>query len=148
VAAAEKSRILKELNDQWTALAASLPGDIAAIHERIDRLSDKSNKKQTQGIDLDAAKTGAEEATTLWTKAQAAFAAGNLGEAVSAAKDVKEKAEAVAAALKLELPATAPAQAAGASRMTWPHSAKNTCRKCSIVHSSARDARTPPGLTA
>jgi hypothetical protein len=104
VAAAEKSRILRELNDQWTGLAASLPGDVAAIHERLDRPSEKSNKKQAQGIELDAAKAGAGDATALWAKAQAAYAAGNPGEAVSTAKDAKEKVEAVAASLKLELP--------------------------------------------
>jgi hypothetical protein len=119
VAAAEKTRILEELNDQWTGLATSLPGEVTAIHERIDTLSAKANKKQTQAqtqaIDLEAAKTGAGDATALWTKAQAAFAAGNLGEAVSTAKDAKEKVEASAASLKLELPAaaTAPARTAG-----------------------------------
>jgi hypothetical protein len=57
------------------------------------------------GLDLNAAKGAAGDATALWSKAQAAFAAGNLDEAVSTAKDVKAKVEAVAAALKLDLPA-------------------------------------------
>jgi hypothetical protein len=115
VAAAEKSRILRELNDQWTGLATSLPGEVTAIHERIDTLSAKARKKQTQGMDLEAAKAGAGDATALWAKAQAAFAAGNLGEAVSTAKDVKEKVAASAASLKLDLSATAtaPARAGG-----------------------------------
>jgi hypothetical protein len=106
-AAAKKDEILKALNDQWTALAASLPADVTAIQNRIDLLSKKSSKKQAAGIDLDAAKAGAGDATSLWSKAQAAFAAGNLDEAVSTAKDVKAKVEAVASSLKMDL--TAPA---------------------------------------
>jgi hypothetical protein len=61
------------------------------------------------GIDLAAAKSGLADATSLWSKAQAAFSAGNLEEAVSTAKDVKAKAEAAAAALKLDLSKPAPA---------------------------------------
>jgi hypothetical protein len=115
-AAAKKDEVLKALNDEWTGLAGSLPGDVTAIQSRIDLLSKKSNKKQAKGIDLDAAKSGAADATSLWSKAQAAFAAGNLDEAVSTAKDVKAKVEAVAASLKLDLPAAAPAPAAASAQ--------------------------------
>src|ERR1700685_716198 len=115
-AAAKKDEVLKALNDEWTGLAWVLPGDVTAVQGRIELLSKKSNKKQAKGIDLDAAKAGAADATSLWSKAQAAFAAGNLDEAVSTAKDVKAKVEAVAASLKLDLPppsaAAAPAPAA------------------------------------
>jgi hypothetical protein len=106
-AAAKKDEILKALNDQWTGLAGSLPADVAAVQNRIDVLSKKPGKKPGAGIDLDAAKAGAGDATALWSKAQAAFAAGNLDEAVSTAKDVKVKIEALAASLKMNLPATA-----------------------------------------
>jgi hypothetical protein len=109
-AAAKKDEILKALNDQWTALAGSLPSEVAAIQNRVDVLSRKSSKKQTAGIDLDAVKAGAGEATALWSKAQAAFAAGNLDEAVSTAKDVKVKVDALATSLKMNLPATVAAQ--------------------------------------
>jgi len=110
-AAAKKDEVLKALNDEWSGLAGSLPGDVTAIQSRIDELSKKSNKKQAKGIDLDAAKAGVGDASSLWSKAQAAFAAGNLDEAVSTAKDVKAKVEAVAAGLKLDLPASAGAPA-------------------------------------
>ncbi len=76
-------------------LAGSVPGYATAIQERIDFLSKKSNKKLAAGIDLDAAKAGASEANSLWSKAQAAFATGNMDEAVSTAKDVKARIEAV-----------------------------------------------------
>ena len=114
-AAAKKDEILKALNDQWTGLAGALPADVAAVQNRIDVLSQKSSKKQAAGIDLDAAKAGAGDATALWSKAQAAFAAGNLDEAVSTAKDVKVKVEALAASLKMNLPATAAARPVAAS---------------------------------
>ena len=113
-AAAKKDEILKALNDQWTALAASLPADVTAIQNRIDLLSRKSSKKQAAGIDLDAAKAGAGDATSLWSKAQAAFAAGNMDEAVKTASDVKTRVDALAATLKMDpmAPAAAPAAAA------------------------------------
>ena len=109
-AAAKKDEVLKALNDEWTGLAGSLPGAVTAIQSRIDLLSKKSSKKLAAGIDLDAAKAGVGDAASLWSKAQAAFAAGNLDEAVSTAKDVKAKVAALAASLKLDLPATAAAR--------------------------------------
>jgi hypothetical protein len=115
-AAAKKDEVLKALNDEWTGLSGALPGDVTAIQTRIDELSKKSNKKQAKGIDLDAAKAGAGDATSLWSKAQAAFAAGNLEEAVSTAKDVKAKVDALAATLKLDLPASAASPAPAAAQ--------------------------------
>jgi hypothetical protein len=108
-AAAKKDEILKALNDDWTVLAGSLPEDLTAIQNRIDLLGKKSSKKLAAGIDLDAAKAGLSEATSLWSKAQAAFAAGTLEEAVSTAKTVKTKIDALATTLKVSLPAPAPA---------------------------------------
>jgi hypothetical protein len=113
-AAAKKDEVLKALNDEWTRLAASLPGSVSAIQNRIDLLSKKSSKKLAAGIDLNAAKAGVGDAASLWSKAQAAFAAGNLDEAVSTAKDVKARIGALATSLKLDLPATAAAAAATA----------------------------------
>ena len=111
-AAAKKDEVLKSLNDSWSALAATVPAEVTAVQNRIDELGKKSSKKLAAGIDLDAAKASQDEAGSLWSKAQAAFAAGNLDEAVSTAKDVKAKIEAVAASLKLDLPAGAPAPGA------------------------------------
>jgi hypothetical protein len=101
-AAAKKDEVLKALNDEWTGLAGSVPGEVTAIQGRIDLLGKKSSKKLAAGIDLDAAKAGVGDAGALWSKAQAAFAAGNLDEAVSIAKDVKAKVTAVAASLKMD----------------------------------------------
>jgi DNA repair exonuclease SbcCD ATPase subunit len=106
-AAAKKDEMLKALNDAWTGLSGSVSGAITAIQSRMDLLSKKSSKKMAAGIDLAAAKSGLSDATSLWSKAQAAFASGNLDEAVSTAKDVKAKIDALAASLKLDLAAPA-----------------------------------------
>jgi hypothetical protein len=104
-AAAKKDEVLKALNDKWTALAGSVPGYLTAIQNRIDFLAKKANKKAAAGIDLDAAKAGLSDAMATWSKAQAAFATGNMGEAVTTAQDVNTKAQAVASGLKFDLSA-------------------------------------------
>lgn len=104
-AAEKKDDALKALNDKWTALAGSVPGYLTAIQNRIDFLGKKVNKKAAAGIDLDGAKSALGDAMSLWSKAQAAFATGNLDEAVKTAQDVKSMIEPVAAGLKLELSA-------------------------------------------
>ena len=104
-AAAKKDEVLKALNDKWTALAGSVPGYLTAIENRIDFLSKKANKKAAAGIDVDGAKSALGDAMSLWSKAQAAFASGNMDEAVSTAQNVKSKVDAVAAVLKLDLAA-------------------------------------------
>src|SRR6202030_2165037 len=85
-AAARKDEILKALNDQWTVLAGTVPEDMIAIQSRIDALRKKSAKKAAAGVDLDAAKSSLDEAGSLWSKAQAAFAGGSLDEAVRTAQ--------------------------------------------------------------
>jgi hypothetical protein len=104
-AAEKKDDALKALNEKWTALAGSVPANLTAIQNRIDYLGKKANKKAAAGIDLDGAKSALGDAMSLWSKAQAAFATGNLDEAVRTAQDVKAKIEPIAASLKLDLSA-------------------------------------------
>lgn len=104
-AAEKKDDALKALDDKWTALAGSVPADLTAIQNRIEYLAKKANKKAAAGIDLDAAKSASSDAMSLWSKAQAAFASGNLDEAVKTAQDVKSKLEPLASSLKLDLSA-------------------------------------------
>lgn len=104
-AAAKKDEVLKALNDRWTALAGSVPGYLTAIQNRMDFLAKKANKKAAAGIDLDGAKSALSEAMATWSKAQAAFATGNMDEAVTTAQDVNSKAQAIASSLKLDLSA-------------------------------------------
>jgi hypothetical protein len=98
-AAAKKAEVTKELNDQWASLSGSVPAEVTAVQGRIDMLS--KNKKLAKGIDLDAAKSGLSDATSLWSKAQGAFGNGNMDEAVSTAKDVKSKLDTLASSLKM-----------------------------------------------
>ena len=106
-AALKKEEVMKAMSAEWTVVAASLPQLVAAVKSRVDTLS-KSHHAPA-GVDLAAAKTGLADATALWGKAQAAFSSGNVEEAVTAAREVKAKAEAAAAALKMKLPGAAPA---------------------------------------
>jgi hypothetical protein len=109
-AAAKKDEILKSLNDDWTRLATLVPGEVTAVQARLELLSKKGGgKKRASGIDVDAANAEFSATNSLWSKAQAAFAAGNLDEAVSTANSVKSQLDAEAAELKLELPAAAQA---------------------------------------
>ncbi|HEY2145415.1 MAG TPA: hypothetical protein VGH12_05045 [Steroidobacteraceae bacterium] len=106
-AAAKKDEVLKALTEKWTALAATIPSYAIAIETRMEFLSKPSNKKAAAGIDVAGAHAAASDASLLWSKAQAAFATGNMDEAVTAGKDVKSKLESVAATLKLDLAAAA-----------------------------------------
>jgi len=116
-AAAGKADLMKALNDQWTLLAGTVPEEVNAIQSRIDMLGERKNRKLAKGVDLDAAKSGLNEATSQWSKAQGAFGNGNLDEAVSAGKDAKSKLDTVAGLLRLNLPG-----AAGAAPTTAPAS--------------------------
>jgi hypothetical protein len=107
-AAEKKDEALKALNDKWTTLAGGVPDYLTAIQKRLDFLAKKSNKKAAAGIDLDGAKSALNEAMSLWSKAQAAFATGNLDEAVKTAQDAQAKAAAAASTVKLD-PAAPPA---------------------------------------
>jgi hypothetical protein len=104
-AAAKKDQVIKTQSDNWTILAAAVPDSLTAVQNRIGDLRKPSNKHLTSGVDLDAVKLSVDQAAYLWSKAQAAFAAGNMDEAVRTAQEVKVKVDAAAAALKLDLAA-------------------------------------------
>ena len=56
---------------------------MTAVQKRIDMLGERKNRKLAKGIDLAAAKSALDDATSQWSKAQGAFGNGNLDEAVS-----------------------------------------------------------------
>jgi len=103
-AALKKDAVIKAMGGEWTSLAATVPPLVAAVSKRVAML-DKL-KHPPAGVDLAAAKTNMADATALWSKAQAAFAANNIEEAVTSARDVKAKAVAAAGAITLSLPKT------------------------------------------
>jgi hypothetical protein len=106
-AAARKADVTQALSEEWSGLAARLPGYMTTIQSRIEFLARKSSRKMAAGIDLDAARGSLSEDSSVWSKAQAAFATGNLGEAVTTAKSLETNLECLASTLKIEL--TAPA---------------------------------------
>ncbi|HUX72761.1 MAG TPA: hypothetical protein VMV25_02550 [Steroidobacteraceae bacterium] len=106
--AAKKTEVMQALNESWSKYAGSLPDEVAAIQHRLEFLAERANRKMARGIDLAAAKTGLADATSLWSKAQAAFATGNLDEAVGTAKKVEARVAKMAAQIKLKLPYAAP----------------------------------------
>jgi hypothetical protein len=115
-AVAKKADLAKQLNDQWSSLSGVVPQELTAVQSRLDMLSQKKNAKLAKGIDLGAAKSALGDATSLWSKAQGAFGNGNMDEAVSTAKDVKGKLDALAGTLKVDVAGgSAPPSAAPAS---------------------------------
>jgi hypothetical protein len=106
-AAAKKADLTQALGEEWSGLAARLPGYMTAIQSRIEFLARKSSRKMAAGIDLDAARGSLSEDSSVWSKAQAAFATGNLGEAVTTAKSLETNLEGLAGTLKIELKAPA-----------------------------------------
>lgn len=106
-AAARKDNLLKAQGDRWTSLSRSLPSELTSLQNRLDVLSKPASKKMAAGMDLNLARSSLGEAASLWSKAQGAFASGNMDDAVNAAQDVKAKVDALAVSLKLDLPAAA-----------------------------------------
>jgi hypothetical protein len=101
---AAEAAALEALNAEWGALATDLPAQLAAVSGRVAILS--KSKKLPAGLDaatFDAAKSGADEAATLWEQATAAQAAGNVEQAVTSGRQVKEKLNAAMAGLGMSV---------------------------------------------
>ena len=97
---AAEAAALETFNAEWGTLSTDLPAQLAAVTSRVNMLS--KSKKLPAGLDaatFDAAKTGASEAATLWDQATAAQAAGNVEQAVTTGRQVKEKLNAAMAGL-------------------------------------------------
>lgn len=101
----------EELTKAWNELAASLPQTVASLTAKVEELG--KAKKLPKGLDaakLTQAKDGLAALTTAWNDASAAFAAGNVPEAMAKAGGLKEKGNELLALLGLA-PAAAPAPA-------------------------------------
>jgi len=114
-AAAAKTERRRALADGWAQLAAVVPGRIEALQHRIEFLSARRSGGRSvavggakSGIDLEAARSDLGAAESLWSKAQAAFAGGNLVEAGATARTVASTIDALAGALQAEPPTAAP----------------------------------------
>ncbi len=103
-AAAKQADLTKSLDEQWASLAGLLPADIAVLQSRVDVLAKKSTRRSAEAIDVGAAQGALREDRGLWSKAQAAFASGNMDEAVTIGKDLQRRLEDLASAVKSTVP--------------------------------------------
>ncbi|MBK7903074.1 MAG: hypothetical protein IPJ97_09135 [Proteobacteria bacterium] len=97
---AAEAAALETLNAEWGTLSTDLPAQLAAVTSRVKMLS--KSMRLPAGLDaatFDAAKTSASEAATLWDQATAAQAAGNVEQAVTTGRQVKEKLDTAMAGL-------------------------------------------------
>ncbi len=100
-AAAKKT----ELTKAWEEMSGGLPKMVEAIKSRVDILS--KSKKLPASIDkakFDGIKAGLPEVTQIWEDAQKAFSGGNLADAVSKAKTLKDKAVEMMTTLGMQVP--------------------------------------------
>jgi hypothetical protein len=90
-AAAHKAAHRQSLGDQWTSFAAALPGKVDGVQRRLDALGVPATARRSAPpppVDPGAARGRLAAAESLWSKSQAAFATGNLEEAVATAQRV------------------------------------------------------------
>ena len=97
---AAQAAAAEAFNAEWAQLSADIPPQFAAVMSRANVLA--RSKKLPAGIDaatFEGVKTGLDEARVLWDQAAAAQASGNLEQAVTNARQVKEKLNAAMAGL-------------------------------------------------
>ena len=98
--AAAKQAAEQAMQADWDALSATLPAAIAALDSRMEILA--KSKTLPAGVTkaaLESAQSNLADAKSLWTQATGAQTAGKLGDAVMAAREAKEKADAALASL-------------------------------------------------
>ena len=105
VVATDKDAEMRDLTARWAAASASIPKLLEAVHARLGELS--KTKHPAKNLDLATARADLTEADSRWANASSDDSSGKINDALAAAKDAKEKAEAAAAAVRLQLPQTA-----------------------------------------
>jgi len=99
-AAAKKAEIAEVLDGEWSKLVTDVPAVIESAGKYVDGLI--ASKKTAPGITLEmaaSARIGIDEQKSLWEKATAAKAAGDLEQAVTIGAHVKRRLENLVAAL-------------------------------------------------
>ena len=97
-----------DLTKQWKDLSQGLPKMMSALQSRVDILS--KSKKLPGDLTVEKfaeVKTELASAKEDWTKAQESFKSGNIPDAISSAKAVKEKAVKAMETLGMKVPAAA-----------------------------------------
>jgi hypothetical protein len=99
-AAAKKAEIAKVLDGEWSKLVTDVPATIESAGKHVDGLI--ASRKTAPGITMEmvaSARIGIDEQKSLWEKATAARAAGDLEQAVTIGAHVKRRLENLVAAL-------------------------------------------------
>jgi hypothetical protein len=102
--AARRTAAAQALEARWAALVGSLPKKAQVIQERIEALARPSAQCARAAVDLPTARAELVRQASIWSKAQAAFATGNMSEAVSIGERLEAHYQALAATLDVDLP--------------------------------------------
>jgi hypothetical protein len=100
-AVAKRDQLRAAMLTEYNGLSTSMPKLMGAVETRLDALSQTG--RAPKGVDLAAAKSDFNDASAQWKSAQSVYKSGTIEDALAAAKGAKEKFEAAAAALKLDL---------------------------------------------
>jgi methyl-accepting chemotaxis protein len=92
----------KKLAAQWTEATAPVRNLLETVHARVDELG--KAKHPPKHVDLPTARTDLTAADDLWAKAKSSYGSGKIDEALASVKELKEKADAAAAAINLQVP--------------------------------------------
>jgi hypothetical protein len=98
-AAADKAEALRVLGGRWTLLAGKVPDAITALQRRVEMLARRSGPGRPAVPDVGAARAALGRAESQWSKAQAAFATGNMAEAVATATSLEAQLDDLAGTL-------------------------------------------------
>ncbi len=88
----KKKAELQAASEQWASLSSDLPQMISAIRSRVEALS--KSRKLPRNLDqatFDSAKAGLDSLESSWAGAAGDYSSGKIVEAVSKAKELKEK---------------------------------------------------------
>jgi DNA polymerase I-like protein with 3'-5' exonuclease and polymerase domains len=104
-ATAKRDQLRATMLTDYRALSASMPQLMDSVKTRLETLL--KSGRAPKGVDLAAATSDFNDASAKWTSAQAVYKSGTIEDALEAAKAAKDKVEAVATALKMDLPKAA-----------------------------------------
>jgi methyl-accepting chemotaxis protein len=102
VVATNKEAETKKLAAQWTEATASVRNLLETVHAKVDEIA--KAKHPPKHVDLPTAQSDLSAADDLWAKAKSSYSSGMIDDALASVKDLKEKAQAAAAAINLQVP--------------------------------------------
>ncbi len=112
VAAGAAAAKKEQLTGTWSELSAALPGSVQAVTDRVAALAGATALPRGMTTDtLASARAELDAVTREWNEAAAAFQAGDVPKSIEMARDVRARADALAATLGV-IKSTAPAAGA------------------------------------